>query len=383
MDGRRDGTGPGSRRRPPWGLLGMIGLVAAIEWSVAAHDIDFTTPMHWDWRQIGRAATRPDRVAGKDVLFFGDSLVKFSLMPKLIKQRSGKVAYNFALHTGQTSTSYFMLRRALRAGARPSSIVLDLTPHMLAHAPVVNQGLWPELLSPAECLDLAWSMRDPEFLASILAAEVLPSFKERHEIRAEVKAWVRGQTASRRDQIPVFRRNWKVNDGAVLFGECPPPSINIEEWNRSLYPIWWPNPVNLAYLDRFLGLARSSRIPVYWLLPPILPELQAKTEATGYDLDYTNFVRRIHARFPEVRVVDARHSGFTPEDFMDGAHVNRRGAFKLSAGIADLLRGPAPDGTPPRWVALDLGRVGPVALPMEDVSQSGAALHAARAKTLR
>ena len=79
----------------------MIGLVAGIEWTLAGHDLDFTTPVHWDWRVIGKAATRPDRVAGKDVLIFGDSLVKFGVMPEVIKRRSGKVAYNFALHTGQ------------------------------------------------------------------------------------------------------------------------------------------------------------------------------------------------------------------------------------------------------------------------------------------
>ena len=116
----QDGRGKAGWR-PPWGFLGMLGLVMAIEWTLAGHDLDFTAPWHWDWRVIGKAATRPDRVKDKELLFFGDSLVKFGLMPKVIQQGTGKTAYNFALHTGQTSSSYFMLRRTLRAGARPSA----------------------------------------------------------------------------------------------------------------------------------------------------------------------------------------------------------------------------------------------------------------------
>ncbi len=73
-------------------------------------------------------------------------------MPKVIHDRSGRTAYNFALHTGQTPSSYFMLRRVLAAGNHPRAIVLDLTPHMFAHVPEENARLWPELLTPRRVL---------------------------------------------------------------------------------------------------------------------------------------------------------------------------------------------------------------------------------------
>ncbi len=376
MDGGRDGTVPGTRRRPPLGLIGMLGLVALIEWTLAGHDLDFTAPWHWDWRVIGRAATRPDRVAGKDVLLFGDSLVKFGLMPRVIRERSGLTTYNFALHTGQTSSSYFMLARTLKAGARPSAIVLDLTPHMLAHTPDINKSLWAELLSPAECLDMARTRGDADFFASTMLAVVLPSCKERLEIRANLMAAFEGKSTSRRDQIPMYRRNWKVNDGAQLMGDSPAPAIDPVEWTRSLYSRWAPDPVNLAYLDRFFGLARSRRIPVYWLLPPIHPDVQARTATSGYDADYTRFVREVLARSPGTVVVDARHSGFTADLFIDGAHLNRRGALQLSAAVAEVLRGRPEAAASGNWVALDRTRVGPVESKIEDVIQSSMALRA-------
>ena len=342
----------------------------AIEWTLAGHDLDFTAPWHWDWRVIGKAATRPDRVKGKQLLFFGDSLVKFGLMPRVIQQGSGKSAYNFALHTGQTSSSYFMLRRALRAGAKPSAVVLDLTPHMLMHHPDVNKNLWAELLSAGECLDLASTMRDPDFFARTMLEKALPSFKERLEIRANLLAALDGKSTSRRFEIPSYRRNWKLNDGAQLMGYIGAPTIDPAHWARKLYSKWEPDPVNVAYLDRFLALAGESKVPVYWLLTPIHPEIQVRTDANHFDDDYSAFVRATQARFPGAIVVDSRHSGFSPDLFLDGAHVNRRGALKLSAALADLLRQPSLGDGSPRWVALDLSKGRDYDGPIEDVNQS-------------
>jgi hypothetical protein len=152
VGGRDEGRpAPASGWRLPWGFLGMMAAVLAIETTIAGHDLDFTTPMHWDWRTLGTAASRLEQVKDREVLFFGDSLVKFSLMPRVIQQGSGKTAYNFALHTGQTSSSYFMFRRTLVAGAKPSAIVIDLTPHMLMQSPEANKPLWAEILTPVEC----------------------------------------------------------------------------------------------------------------------------------------------------------------------------------------------------------------------------------------
>jgi hypothetical protein len=85
MKGGREFAG----RRLPWGFLGMLGLVVAIEFTLAGHDLDFTAVWHWDWRIIGKAATKPDKVCGKDVLIFGDSMIKFGVMPKILKEGSG------------------------------------------------------------------------------------------------------------------------------------------------------------------------------------------------------------------------------------------------------------------------------------------------------
>jgi hypothetical protein len=166
-----------------------------------------------------------------------------------------------------------------------------------------------------------------------------------------------------------------VNEGAQLFPDSPAPPIDPLHWNRSLYERWNPHPANLAYLDRFLALARSRNIPVYWLLPPIQPGIQELTEKSGFDAEYTRFVRRTQARFPGTVVVDARHSGFTADQFFDGVHVNRRGAARLSTALADTLADRPVEEVDRRWVSLELGPGGVLNLPLEDVYQSAAVLH--------
>ncbi len=363
-------TVSGRPARSPWGFLGMLALLVLVEWTLGRHDLDFTAPWHWDWRVSGKLAAK--KQAGADVLLFGDSLLKFGVMPKVLQDRSKLTAYNFALHTGQTSSSYFMLKRVLDAGYRPKQVILDVTPHMFAHRPEENARLWPELLSPIECFDLARTMRSSNFFAGTALAHLVPSIKERHDIRASLMAGLNGRpSTSRRYEIPAYRRNWKLNDGAQLMPDGPSPPIDPVHWARSLYSSWKPHPVNVAYLDRFLTLAESAKIPVVWLLTPVQPALQDQTEASGFDADYTRFVEGVVRRFPRVTVADARGSGFEAAEFNDGVHLKRPGALRLSASLGDLLRHVEDR---PRWVKLDAGRPRSVESAIEDVGQSAVAL---------
>ena len=355
----------------PWGLLGMLALVIGAEWTLSKHDLDFTAPWHWDWRTTGSLAARKQGRA--EVLLFGDSLMKFGVMPRVVADRSGHSSYNFALHTGQTSSSYFMLRRVLAAGNHPRAVVLDLTPHMFFQPTAENARLWPELLTPAEALDLARTMRDPSFLGTTVLGRYLPSYKERHDIRASVLGALTGAPYRNwRGEIPTYRRNWRQNDGAQLMPDGESPAIDPTEWVQKLYSRWAPDPVNVAYLDRFLALAGAAQIPVVWLLPPVQPSVQARTEASGFDAAYSAFVRSVADRFPAVTVLDARHSGFEAAEFNDGIHLKRPGALRLSAAIGTLIHEGLPGN---QWVQLDAGRPRSVEYPLEDVGQSAIALH--------
>ena len=357
------------RSSAPWGLVGMFGLLILIESFLNGHDLNFTAPWDWDWRTTGNLTTR--RQGKAEVLLFGDSLMKFGVMPKLIQRQSGRTAYNFALHTGQTSSSYFMFRRILNAGNHPKAVILELTPHMLRDKTETNARLWPEMLTTAECLDLSWTMRNPSFFAATMLGHLVPSIKERHDIRAFVQAAFLGQPNGRwHDEIPFYRRNWKQNLGAQLMPAGPAPPIDPVHWEQSLYKTWQPDPVNVSYLYRFLELAESAHVPVIWLLPPNQASIVARTEASGYEADYTHFVEQVAARFAGLTILDARHSGFEPAEFNDGIHLQRAGALRLSLAIGDFLHDHWADRG---WVKLDAGAPREIDLPMEDVNQSAVA----------
>ena len=134
---------------------------------------------------------------------------------------------------------------------------------------------------------------------------------------------------------------------------------------------WWPKSTGprSAYVGAFLDLAARRGITVFWLLPPTSPAYQALREQGGRDARYTAFVRATQARYPNVVVIDGRHSGYGREVFIDATHLNRLGARRSSDVARDAHR--APPGRP-------LGQPAPVrgprGRPLEDLGQSATAL---------
>src|SRR5262249_52968391 len=155
-----------------------------------------------------------------------------------------------------------------------------------------------------EAVELAWEARDADLLASILVARSLPSVRGRQAIRSWIGATLGGRRNTRRYEMARHRRNWRQNRGAQVLARAAdrarhavlPGSLPDRE----------PDPVNLAFIRRFLGLAASRGIPVYYLMVPTRPDLQAECERSGIDAKYAAFLRRLQGEFPGLAVVNAR-----------------------------------------------------------------------------
>ena len=320
----------------PRGLVGMLVLVAAVEVAVAAHALDFTRFPIDDWRVHGRAARAS--APGCDWLCFGDSLMKFGVVPRVLEARLGGRAYNLALCDGQASSSYFLLRRALESGARPRAVVVDFVPHLLATDPRHNLRQWPELIDVREGADLAWTTRHAGFLAALTLGSMLPTVKDRYEIRAAVVSTLRGESASRRDEVAACRVGWGRDRGAMLCAARPSYRGAIDEAHPAYFPRAWKcHPTNERYVRRFLDLAAARGIAVYWLLLPVAPRFQARRDALGLDDAYARFLAPLQARYANLAVLDARRDGFGAADFIDPLHLNERGARALSALVASAV----------------------------------------------
>src|SRR5437764_12305231 len=103
-DHRRSRTGA-----IPWGLIGLIGLIVAIEGHLGRNWLELSDPVSLSWRFSAQAARRD--APGRDLLCLGDSLAKHGLIPSVIERESGLRAVNLAAARCPTLMTYFLFRR--------------------------------------------------------------------------------------------------------------------------------------------------------------------------------------------------------------------------------------------------------------------------------
>ena len=89
--------------------------------------------------------------------------------------------------------TYFVLRRALESGARPSAIVIDTKPAVLIGGADYNAHYWPAALSPRECLELGRIARKGTLGLAAMTARLLPSLQARLEVRSRIEAALGGR----------------------------------------------------------------------------------------------------------------------------------------------------------------------------------------------
>ena len=133
----------------------------------------------------------------------------------------------------------------------------------------------------------------------MLLAKFWPIYGVRDDLRTVVSTLARGKNPSTRIRVRVWMQTWFANLGTSLAHVNPGyhGEMNIED--LKVVPASWKcDPVNRVYVDRFLTLAEREKIPVFWLLPPVLPEVVATMERNGVSRDYEQFIRSIIDRFP-------------------------------------------------------------------------------------
>ena len=377
-----DETRCAERRRPrmPAGLLGALVLIVAFEGYVARHVDRYTDVAAANWRFSSQTSRRPTKRAG--VLILGDSLAKYGLVPQVLEDAGTPGALNLAVCSGHMPASYYVLRKALAAGLRPRAIVVDCQdgPTLRsragdrAEALTVNRRNWPELLSVAECFELAFAARDAGFFADTLLAQAVPSWKCRFEMRLALWTALAGRGNLAEENLAAARRNWRLNDGAQVMpprdGAVAEPAAPAAATPGRFDGVrFGRNELTWTYARRLVALAESRGIAVYWLLPPHNPTHQATWEREGHDDYDERFARGLQREHPGLVVIDARHSAYPHEVFTDDVHLDRRGATTLSRDLgAVLAAGIGAEG--PRWVALPAYRPLPEADALEDIFRS-------------
>ncbi len=255
----------------PWGLVGMLALVWIGEGVVVrtgrTHQIGVS------WRLARRASQREARRCG--VLVFGDSQSKFGILPAVLEARLEVAAFNLAVLRGQVRSSLALLRRSLAAGARPKAVLVNCTPWLLTADVRLNAALWPEVLGPAELVELARTAHDPMLCVLSLRRWLVPSLDDRDEIRTLIRARLAGQeVAGALDRAEAAAAQ---NQGAEVVSENrdqsarPPVTAAPADFDPAS---WRPAAAHEADLDSFLTLARNRGATAYLLVPPMRPDMR-------------------------------------------------------------------------------------------------------------
>ena len=343
---------PGSGR--PWGFVGMVVLVAAIEANLERGGADRANPTEagFEWA-LGSATTDPG-VA--DVVVLGDSVLKFGFSPPAFGRGTGRRADNWATVGTPPAVALSLLRAHLRAGGRPRAIVVDFKPLLLDNDGLPDSDAWARVATLADGLELARVARDASFAARFALAQALPSIRDRRSLRSSIASRLAGLPGPDRAEADARERTWRLNRGGHPLAPIPPAATPAEFPNEApnLRLGWACGPTNAAIIARFFDLAARREIPVYWVLTPIHPRLQARRDALGIDAGFARFVLEQADRAPgRVTVVDARRLGLGPDHFVDATHLDRRGAFAFTAALASWFADLPPDRPGPRLARLE------------------------------
>jgi hypothetical protein len=349
----------------------MFSLIVLIEGYIARRDTDLGTMYSIEWRMTGKSVKK--HAPTSSILCFGTSLTKLGVSPKILQEKLGKPAYCFALSGGQPFASYTMLKKALDSGSNPEAIVVDFKWSALAMEPIWNERVLPEMANVFEYAELALAARDATYFGRLFLVANLPSYRCREEIRANVMAAVQGKEPKRNFERWIMTRNAQANQGATHTPINNDFHGEVSKDDPHLCPKDWKcHPVAEQYVDKFLALAESRKIPVFWLVPPVAPNTLARRVEIGAEDKYTQFMKSVLARHKDVTVVDGRFSKFALPAFFDMTHLNRDGAVAFTNLLVEVMARSLSDrsSTPTKWVNLPDYKPATNVVRIEDLKQS-------------
>jgi hypothetical protein len=342
----------------PAGVLGTLAVMFVVELLIA-QAVRLESVGMAIWRTDRRSSEGADATSA-EILCLGDSLVKTGVVPAALEARLDRPTFNLATVGNPTPATYFLLKRALAAGARPRAIILDAQSDKLGERGYrACVAAWAGLVDPAEALELARSDGDPGFFGLYLIHHFLPSTRLRPELRRAILDYLTLAAEEPRTHWPrvLARQAWR-NRGALLFppaksesppgfdgGDALPPAVSGEATATA---------TNLSYLDRTLELARSRGIWVFLVVTPVHPETLRARERLGLESSYLALVGSAAERYENVVVIDGRRVVEDGRVFLDSSqHMDVRGATVFSRALAEAIAPWLEDSGPgDRWVVL-------------------------------
>jgi hypothetical protein len=203
--------------------------------------------------------------------------------------------------------------------------------------------------------------------------------RSRHQIRQAIVEGLAGSKLSYREKNRAGTRNQLLNRGVLLLPKYGNSTVDPRH-HRWIYPdVVTVDRLNGEAMEKFFELAESHRIPVFWLLTPVNPEIQSRAEQLGTYETNAQFIRQVQARHPGITVIDARRSGYPESVLGDSIHLSEAGAAVFTADLADAIARTSNGGSnEPKWVKLPRFRDRPITFRHENLAESTKALSTSR-----
>ena len=298
--------------------------------------------------------TRYDKTYIRDHV---DTYTQASYLEKKLSRKSGKKVSVINLSTagGLMSDQYWVLKRCVDSGRHPKLAIADISPREFHDNNQKDLFKTPVYLVLKDLSSLGETLRssgDPKLCAERLLECFWTTFRGRRDFRefiVNATASATGHPAdmfhavSKQPEKNVSGNAKKAENHSSIDGEeqlFHPQDILERDLNayRKMY-----TPVDdkmleeqIAYLGKYLDLARANGIEVILLSMPLRAENTKLVPAT--------IERRLNSKLqtasklPGVQLVEAdKKTDFVEADFEDSAHLDTTGAVKLFDLMSDPI----------------------------------------------
>lgn len=315
--------------RWPWAFLIALAVIVVIECLVVRFDDHFYYPPFNNLRMKVKNDIAQDPSRHYDVLVLGDSYNLTALDPAKMTAGTDLSAFNFSTFAvNSVITSYVLLKHSLeKEGPKPRVVIigyLDYIPqmsrdyiykmyaHTLYDFKKGNIGIFTAEFGPAMGL---------KFL--------IPTLKHQGYFLLNAKptplARIREVTQSVYDKRGLYE--WhadRVFDGNIDY-------INTDD-------AFYVTPYFEKYLRKILTLAAGADIKVLYLMPTVVPELDARLTAAGRRAAYMAYLRGLQEEFPNMEIMYPALLLSDPQLYTDQDHLNAQGSAVLCGMVQSWLR---------------------------------------------
>ncbi len=343
----------------PWGLLGAIGLLLALELGLRILDPRGVVPYAGGDREYTSLDSYLTTQGAREIAILGNSRPKIAmanpLLTDVLPRKAAGAPYtvgNYAISGAHAEETRTVVSLLLAASTRPRLLVYGVTPRDLA---VHEEGqpfaryLW-HLQSFLFDRKLRGSYLDA-FLPQVLRNEASRFsflFRLRYETYDAFLA------ANDRDVIAHLKAIVKnhAEPPPLPFDGAPDPQLMTRDADSSrrisraaarrylgerYRDPDWPHTVQEKFLEALARKAKNAQVPLVFVEIPLNPALQAELPPNTLPGFY-EVMARVSAQYgaPFIRVSDLG-TKFVASDFREVSHLNRIGAKKFCRALAPKL----------------------------------------------